>query len=127
MTPRRLAGLGALTALACAREPPPPAASPGETQPLAADSLVLRSADGFEVWLTDARAARDSAGEPCLERSVEIRNESTRMRVPLLYTRSAPTRLDRGHIRAVLSLDCRPTAAYSVELATARPTKIADR
>jgi hypothetical protein len=123
----RPAGLIGLAALACGPKPPPPA-EPGEATPApVSDTLVLRTAAGHEVWLTDARLARDSAGGACLERSVEIRTDSTRLRVPLLYTRTAPAVLDRRHLRAELSLHCRTMAIYRVELATARPTKLADR
>jgi hypothetical protein len=119
-------GAGALLAAvaACGGGAPPgePAAPPAPPAP--ADSLVLRTADGSEIWFTDARPARDSAGIECLERSVEIRRDSVRIRVPLLYTRAAPTPLDGGHVRAELSLNCRTTAVYRVELATGRPFRM---
>lgn len=105
--------------------PPAPAPHPPETaaEP-ARDSLVLRTPEGYEVWLTDIRHARDSSGTACEERSVEIRTDSVRLRVPLLYTRRAPTPLDPRHIRAELSRDCRTVAVYRVELGTARPTRM---
>lgn len=90
------------------------------------DSLVLETG-GYSLWLTDSRPAKSAGGEPCMERSLEIRRDSVRRRVPLLYTRSAPTALEPGFVRAELSLDCRTMAIYRVELATGRPTKLEDR
>jgi hypothetical protein len=107
------------------RDRPGADAAPGPTA--ARDTLVLTTADGFEVWLTDLRTAHDSAGNPCQERSVEIRRDTLRLRVPLFYTRTSPTVLDRSHLRGELSRDCRTLAVYRIEMATARPYKIEDR
>jgi hypothetical protein len=100
-----------------------PAAAPASVP----DTLVLTTADGFEVWLTDLRTAQDSAGNACQERSVEIRRDTLALRVPLFYTRTPPTVLDRDHLRGELSRDCRTMAVYRIETATARPYKIEDR
>jgi len=89
--------------------------------------MVLTTADGYSLWFTGGRSARDTTGEPCVERSLEIRRDSLRRTVPLLYTRSTPKALERGFVQAELSLDCRTIAVYRVELATGRPTKIEDR
>lgn len=112
--------------IACAEQPAPPPV-PAAVEPVYPDSLVLRTPEGHEIWLTDVRRAADSAGAECLERSVEIRTDSSRTRVPLLYTREAPTQIDPRHVRAELSRDCRTVAVYRVELATARPIRMADR
>lgn len=90
------------------------------------DSLVLETG-GYTLWLTDTRPARSESGEACVERSLEIRHDGVSQRVPLLYTRAAPTALEPGFVRAELSLDCRTMAIYKVELATGRPTKLEDR
>ncbi len=121
-------GVGLLLAglCACGRPDAPPAETVSVAPPVP-DTLVLTTPDGFEVWLTDLREARDSTGTPCQERSVEIRRDTTRLRVPLLYVRTPPTRLDADHVQAELSRDCRTMALYRVELRTARPYKLADR
>jgi hypothetical protein len=128
----RLPAIGLLVALgACAgrdrarseASPPPPAAE----QSGVADSLVLTAADGAQVWLVEGRPARDSAGSPCHERGVEIRRDSVRIRVPLLFTGTVPTALGRAALRAELWRDCRVMAIYRVDLATGRPTKLEDR
>jgi len=92
----------------------------------ATDTLVL-SVGRFGIWFAEGRPGRDSTGADCLERSVEIRTDSSRTKVPLLYTTRPPTRIDEGHIRAELVRDCRVIGIYRVELASGRPTKLADR
>lgn len=116
-----------LAALGGCGHPEPPLPEAGSVPSSVPDSLVLTTAEGFEVWLTDLREARDSAGTACQERSVEIRRDTVRLRVPLLYVRTAPTWLGPGQLRAELSRDCRTMAVYRVELSTARPDKLADR
>ena len=131
MTRRLLATTALLGAAGCGGDAPAPHRQrPADSAPAASaapDTLVLTTADGFEVWLTDARAARDSAGQTCQERSVEIRRDTLRLRVPLFYTRTAPTVLDRDHLRGELSRDCRTMAVYRIETATARPYRIDQR
>ncbi len=90
------------------------------------DTMVLR-AGRHQIWLAEGRAAADSSGQACYERSVEVRTDASRTKVPLLYVLEAPTILNREHVRAVLSYRCRPLAVYRVELATGRPFKIEDR
>lgn len=89
----------------------------------APDSLVLSVDDRTTVWLAEAREATDSAGEPCLERVIEIRRDTTIRRVPLLYTAEAPILLDDTTLSAVLYRDCRPTLTYRVDLRTGYPTR----
>jgi hypothetical protein len=114
--------------MACRGPRADPAAAPSATTPAApADSLVLELADGAQVWLAEGREARDSAGAACYERSVEIRKAGATITVPLLYTTRAPIVLDRGTLRAELSKACRVMALYRVDVATGRPTKIADQ
>ena len=91
-----------------------------------ADTLVLTNGP-YQIWLAEGRAAADSAGQSCYERSVDVRTDSTRTKVPLLYVLDPPTVFDRDHLRAVLSYRCRPMAVYRIELATGRPFKIEDR
>jgi hypothetical protein len=88
------------------------------------DSLVLVAPGGFTVWLTEGRPATDLKGVVCLERSLEIRTDSARRKVPLLYTSTIPTLLDDTTMRAELSLNCRPWAAYRVSLRDAMPHRL---
>lgn len=97
-----------------------PAAAPAKP----ADSLVLEAPNGVTVWFTVAREAKDSNGATCLERALEIRRDTVRAGVPLLYTREAPTLMDTGHMRAVLYNGCRAGPAYRVDFATVSPRRI---
>jgi hypothetical protein len=89
-----------------------------------ADSLVLEAPGGVTVWFTVTREAKDSTGAPCLERALEVRRDTVRAGVPLLYTREAPTLLDSGHMRAVLYNNCIAGPAYRVDFATISPKRI---
>ncbi len=109
-----------------AKEPPRDSTGTPLESPAPADTMVLQSGQ-YRIWLTEGRAASDSAGRPCYERSVEIRTDSGRTKVPLLYVLESPARLDRSNVRAILSYHCAPLAAYRVELATGRPFKIEGR
>lgn len=126
MTRRR----GLLLALAVAGcgargEPAPVSLPQADDGPVRlADSLVLTAASGVTVWFTEGRRGADSAGTPCIERTVEIRRDSSRLTIPLLYTRSAPTLLDDSTLRAELFRDCRPVAAYRVSLRDGMPRRI---
>jgi hypothetical protein len=121
-----VAPLVVLAAACGARGEPPP----GELPPVGirvsslADSLVLSAPAGVTVWLTEGRRGGDSTGATCLERTIEIRRDSVRLKVPLLYTLSAPTLLDDSTIKAELSLDCRPGASYRVGFRDGMPHKI---
>ena len=117
--------LGASLVVGCGRSPvPEPAAETISSAP--PDTMVL-AVGRYRIWLAEGRAAADSSGQPCYERSVEVRTDSSRTKVPLLYVLAAPTILNREHARAVLSYRCRPLAVYRVELATGRPFKIESR
>lgn len=121
-----------LMALAVACAPAPEAGGAGgapsgaaaETPAAPADSLVLQGPGGVEVWFTHTREATSPEGEPCLERALEVRTDSASRGVPLLYTREAPTLLDRDAMRAVLYNNCTAGAAYRVDFATVSPRRI---
>lgn len=89
-----------------------------------ADSMVLEAPGGVTVWFTAARPAKDSLGNPCQERALQIRRDTIRAGVPLLYTREAPTLLDSTAMRAVLYHDCSPGPSYRVDFATVSPRRI---
>jgi hypothetical protein len=86
--------------------------------------MVLEAPGGVTVWFTAARPAKDSLGNPCQERALEIRRDATRAGVPLLYTREAPTLLDSTAMSAVLYHDCSPGPSYRVDFATVSPRRI---
>jgi len=115
-----------LSAACGARGEPPPGELPpvGTRLEPAADSLVLTAPGGVTVWLTEGRRAADSTGTPCFERSIEIRRDSVRLTVPLLYTLATPTLLDDSTLRAQISFECRPGASYRVGLRDGMPHKI---
>jgi len=99
----------------------PPAADPGVLAAVS-DSLILSVPGGVTVWLAEGRRANDPAGAPCLERTLEIRHDTTRIKVPLLYTISTPVLLNDSTLRAQLAHNCQPAEAYRVSLRTGRPT-----
>ena len=125
--PALLAWVCSMLLAACgARGEPAPGAAPEVAQapPAVADSLVLTFVGGATVWLAEGRRAADSAGAPCFERSVEIRRDSARIKVPLLFTASLPTREDDSTFRAELFRDCRPESAYRISIKDGMPHKI---
>jgi len=113
--------------LGCGRDAPPPRSSAPLPAELArpADSLVLEVPGGITVWFTQSREARDSLGLVCQERALEVRQDSARRGVGLLYTREAPTLLGKDAMRAVLYQKCVPGPAYRVDFATLSPRRIA--
>ena len=122
MNLRRLGciGLGALAACEKpAEEARKPPVSTTETPP--PDTLVLRTGAGAEVWLSLARTAKGTDGTACVERGLEIRHGSNRVKVPLLYTGSPPVLLNDTTIRAVLWNHCAPVEPYLVDLRSGRP------
>ena len=132
MTLRTL-GIIVIVAGACGeqpRSPAPPVAvsgSPAAVDSSAVtppDSLALTTADGATVWFVEGRRAADSAGMPCIERTLEIRRDTSRIRVPLFYTRTAPTRLNDSALRGELYRDCRPVGVYRIHLRTGAPTPL---
>lgn len=102
---------------------PPPTPGSRETPPPSADSLVLTAPGGAEVWFTLARNSVSAEGVPCVDRTIEIRRGETRVRVPLLYTGSAPELVNDTTLRARLSNHCVPGDAYLVDLRTGRPVR----
>jgi len=106
------------------RGEPGPGNPPSTDVAAVADSLVLVAPGGFTVWLTEGRPATDLKGTPCLERTLEIRTDSARRKVPLLYTSTIPTLLDDTTMRAELSHDCLPSAAYRVSLRDGMPHRL---
>jgi hypothetical protein len=88
-----------------------------------ADSLVLTTSSGTQVWFTLARPAADADGSSCVERSLEIRQGGMRVKVPLLYTGSPPVLLNDSTMRAILWTHCRPGNAYLVNLRSGHPLR----
>ena len=96
------------------------------TEPASAssrDSLVVTSETGAEIWFTLTRHAQASDGSSCLERGLEIRRDSSRIPVPLLYTGIAPVVINESTMRAELWKHCRPVDTYLVDLRTGRPVR----
>lgn len=119
--------LGAMAGGACgpgADRPQEPAGEAAAAADVPADSLVLEGPGGVTVWFTDSRSATAPDGTACLERALQVRDDSTRRGVPLLYTREAPTMMGRDAIRAVLYNNCEPVAAYRVDFATISPKRL---
>lgn len=86
-----------------------------------ADSLLLTTRQGVEIWSSLSRSSRGATGE-CFERGLQIRRGGQRIQVPLLYTGETPTLLNDSTMRAVLWTNCRPGVTYRVDLASGRPT-----
>lgn len=113
--------------LACGREAPPGPRTDLPAQPDAApaESLAVRLGPGVEIWYGAGRAAQDSSGGTCFERTLLIRDSAGSRQVPLLYTLEAPSRLDDTSMRARVYRNCQPGDAYRVALSTGRPTPLA--
>ena len=77
----------------------------------------------MEIWFTLAREGKAADGSTCIDRTLEIRREGTRVPVPLLYTGSAPEIVNDTTMRARLSDHCIPGDAYLVNLRTGRPVR----
>jgi hypothetical protein len=101
----------------------PPGSSQEAARPTPPDSLVARHSNGAEIWFTLAREAVDSNGTRCTERGVEIRRGSTRLKVPLLYTGSAPVFHNDSTIRARLYNRCEPGDVYLVDMRSGQPRR----
>ena len=95
----------------------------GDTAPVG-DSLVLALPDGASLRFTSPRAAHDSAGRACVERSLALDRHGQRRIVPLLYTAEPPTRVDDTTARVHLWGDCRPGDLYDIDLRTAQPRRV---
>jgi hypothetical protein len=109
-----------LTALACSGGAKAPRAGQKPTTSQA-DSLVLTTSTGMEVWFTLVRPATGRGGQQCIERGLEIRSQGKRTKVPLLYTGVAPELLNDTMMRATLWKDCTPGVPYLVNLRTGQP------
>lgn len=105
---------------------PQPETVPPPAQSAVPDSLVFTTPGGTAVWLTEAREGTDSVGGRCLERTIELRRDTTRLKVPLLYTSSVPRLLDDSTLTAELTLRCRGVAIYQVSVRTGQPTRMGD-
>ena len=103
---------------------PPRESVPTTAAPRPADSLVLTTATGIQVWLAAGRAARDSAGTPCIERVMEIRADGRTTPIPLLYTGAVPRAVNDSTIEAAIWLNCRPGNVYRVDLRTGQPVRV---
>jgi hypothetical protein len=116
-------GLGLIVVAACGggNERSAVKENPARAEP--ADSLVATSPAGIEIWFTLAREAARPDGTRCIERGIEIRRGSTRLKVPLLYTGSAPVFLDDSTMRALLWNRCAPGDAYLVNLRSGHPVR----
>ena len=112
--------------LSCAAEdqPEPPADDAVPEAPAVPDSLALSAPGGVEVWFTDWRQARDSVGNTCIERVMEIRTAADTTPVPLLYTGVAPLLHNDSTMRARIWLNCRPGNTYDVDLRTGFPNVV---
>jgi hypothetical protein len=95
----------------------------GAEQAGPADSLVATAPGGAEVWFTLAREGRAADGTTCVDRALQIRRGDTLVKVPLLYTRTAPEIVDDTTMRARLSTDCTPGDAYLVDLRSGHPRR----
>jgi hypothetical protein len=102
--------------------PGAPAATAEPSRP--GDSLVLRTPSGTELWFALAREERDSAGTPCLERTLEIRSGSRRVPVPLLYTRDGPRLINDSTVSARIWNRCAPGDEYRINLGTGQPVRV---
>jgi hypothetical protein len=108
-----------------ARGEPAPGTPPGAIESVVvADSLVLSAPGGVTVWFAEGRRGSDSTGAACLERTLEIRRDTSRIKVPLLYTTSVPTLLNDSTMRAELSRDCKLFGSYRVGLRDGMPYRI---
>lgn len=105
----------------------PKAETPGAGDSVAraqlADSLVLTSPAGTEIWFTLVRASTGADGHGCVERGLEIRQGGRRVQVPLLYTGSPPVLLNDSTMRAILWTRCAPGDSYRVDLRSGRPVR----
>lgn len=88
------------------------------------DSMILRTRAGDEVWYSGSRPARDDNGQVCVERTLQIRRDSTRINIPLLYTGAPPVLVNDSTIEAAIWLHCRPGNIYRVSLRTGSPVRV---
>ena len=89
-----------------------------------ADSLVLSAPGGVTVWLTEGRMGNGPGGTTCVERTIEVRQDTLKRKVPLLYTRTAPVLADDTSMVAELSTNCQLFAKYRVAFSDSMPHKL---
>lgn len=128
MTLRSAMTFGALVQmLACGGRDQKPAADTAGAAPAAPaaprDSLVATAPGGVEIWFTLAREGKAADGTTCVDRTMEIRRDTARIPIPLLYTGAAPELVNDSTIRARLSNQCVPGDVYLVNLRTGRPVR----
>jgi hypothetical protein len=124
LTYGRARHLGLAVLLACGEPPVPKSvAADSVTRVVPSDSLVLTNSAGVEIWFTLARAATGADGRRCVERGLEIRQGSKRLKVPLLYTGAPPVLLNDSTMRAMLWTHCQPGDAYLVSLQSGHPVR----
>ncbi|HEY3012349.1 MAG TPA: hypothetical protein VGJ36_06370 [Gemmatimonadales bacterium] len=119
----RRIGLAALLICGCQPADRRPAGGKPGSASEPADSLVLSTSDGVEIWFTLARPAKAADGTSCVERALELRRGGTRIPVPLLYTGDRPILISDSMMRAVLWTHCRPMEPYLVDLRNGRPMR----
>lgn len=123
---RPLAVLIALAA-ACETAPRRTASAPADSAPrppaapVLPDSLALRAPDGTELWFTDARHATAADGRACVERVMQLRRDTLRLPVPLLYTGERPRLVNDTLAEAHIYLHCVPGNLYRINLRTGQP------
>ena len=115
---------GAIVAAVSCSSPAPPVTAGSAAAAEPADSLAAAGPNGLEVWFTMARTDRAADGHQCTDRTIEIRRDSTRIPVPLLYTGEAPHIVNDTTLEAVLYRACRPQARYRVDTRTGQPTPV---
>jgi hypothetical protein len=118
-------GAALLATAACGNRAERPTNSGQDSARLSApaESLVASGPGGTMIWFTLARNATGPDGSRCVERGIEIRRGATRLKVPLLYTGSAPVLLNDSIMRAVLWTHCTPGDAYLVDLQSGQPVR----
>lgn len=123
-----LALVGAMLSCGGARSDADTAEAPAEDEGMVsakvADSLILRSPAGYEVWFSGSRPARDDNGQVCIERTMQVRRDTTRVNIPLLYTGAPPILVNDSTIEAAIWLHCRPGNVYRVNLRTGSPVRV---
>lgn len=118
--------MAALATLACNGEPragnapAPPEAPSRRASP---DSLVVTTPSGAQVWLVAGRQGTAPDGSTCEERLIEVRRDTARVRVPLLYTGDLPRLVNDSTLEATLWLHCVAGDRYRVNLRTGQPVK----
>jgi hypothetical protein len=121
---------GAIVAAVSCRTAPPAARPTSDSAALSAaatgsrDSLAVSGPNGLEVWFTLSRDDEAADGQHCTDRTLEIRRDTSRVAIPLLYTEEAPRIVNDTTLEAVLYRACRPLARYRVDTRTGQPTPV---